>query len=104
MYPWSENISSPTGPAEAGVASWGSSEDCPPVRGDLHLLRGVPVPSVVLIFAIVWSPQPVYLPFLFKVLPTFLQHSFSDWFPGMAEEERGGDTTRQHEAFSSYFC
>ena len=54
----------------------------------LHLLSRIPIPSVVFIFTIVLSPQSIYLAFLFKVFPPFLQHSFSDWFP---DKTKGGE-------------
>lgn len=60
----------------------------------LHLLSRISIPSVVFIFTIILSPQSVYLPFLFKVFPPFLQHSFSDWFPDITKE---GETRRRHK-------
>lgn len=60
----------------------------------LHLLSRISIPSVVFIFTIILSPQSVYLPFLFKVFPPFLQHSFSDWFPDITKE---GETRRWHK-------
>ena len=56
----------------------------------LHLLSRIPIPGVVFIFTIILSPQSIYLAFLFKVFPPFLQHSFSDWFPDETEEGEKG--------------
>lgn len=53
----------------------------------LHLLSRISIPSVVIIFTIILSPQSVYLPLLFKVFPTFFQHSFSDWFSKNGEKK-----------------
>lgn len=66
----------------------------------LHLLRRVSVPSVVFVFAVILSPQSIYFSFLFKVLSSFFQHSFSDWFPDTKnKEKREGDIKHNTKLF-----